>query len=194
MTVKTSFVAVLVVVLSLTAARTYAGGYARVLRAEGDKEVDDSIAANNYADAQSKEIDNRLQAEQTYFQMRDLNKEWTTANEGRPLTAEETEQIAQARAPKRTDSSELDAAGKINWPIILRDTPYQADIDQINALFADRAVEGSLNGSQYTQIQKLHDDLVATLTANAKTYKDFDLIAAKNLIDSLAYEARFATA
>ncbi|HKD35572.1 MAG TPA: hypothetical protein VKB78_02195 [Pirellulales bacterium] len=194
MTVKTSFAALLVLVLSLSAARTYAGGYARLLRAEGDKNVDDSIAANNYAAARSAEIDNQLKAEQTYSQMRDLNKEWMTTNEGRPLTAEETEQIAQARAPKRTDESQLDpASGKINWPIILRDAPYQADLDQIDSLFADRATGGTLNGGQYAEVQKLHDDLVATLTANAKNYKDYDLIAAKNLIDSLAYEARFAT-
>ncbi len=29
------------------------------------------------------------------------------------------------------------------------------------------------------------------MTANAKKYSDMDIIAAKNLIDSLVYEARF---
>ena len=81
--------------------------------------------------------------------------------------------------------------GKIAWPIILRDTPYQADVNQLDAIFAARVTQGGLNGEQYAQVQKLHDDILATMTANAKNYKDMDIIAAKNLVDSLEYEASF---
>jgi hypothetical protein len=175
-----------------TVASSYAAGYADVVRAAGDYELNNSVAAGNYADARSKEIDNNLKATQTYFQMRDVNKAWTQAHEGRPLTQEESYRIAKARAPKRTLSTQLDpVTGRINWPIILRAAPYQAALDELDKLFAQRATEGTLTGEQYAVVQKLHDDLVATLTSYAKNYKDFDLIAAKNILDSLAYEARF---
>src|SRR5947209_12006414 len=71
-----------------TAAQSYAAGYADVVRAAGEAEVNDSIAAGNYADARSKEIDNRLKGTQTYFQMKDINKKWQEANKIPPLTQE----------------------------------------------------------------------------------------------------------
>ena len=58
---------------SSTVAGSYAHGYADVVRSAGEAELNDSIAAGNYADSRSKEIDNRLKATQTYFQMRDIN-------------------------------------------------------------------------------------------------------------------------
>jgi hypothetical protein len=175
-----------------TVASSYAAGYADVVRAAGDFELNNSVAAGNYADARSKEIDNDVKGTQAYFQMREINRAGTQALEGRPLTREESYRIAKARAPKRTLSTQLDpVSGTINWPIILRAAPYQADLDKLDKLFAQRSVEGTLNGDQYAEVQKLHDDLVAILTANAKNYKDFDLIAAKNILDSLAFEARF---
>jgi hypothetical protein len=177
---------------SSTVAGSYAHGYADVVRSAGEAELNDSIAAGNYADARSKEIDNRLKATQTYFQMRDINKKWTEANKTPPLTQEEAYRWAKAMAPKRAASTQLDPlTGKIAWPIILRDRPYQADINQLDAIFAARVTQGGLNGEQYAEVQKLHDDILANMTANAKNYKDIDIIAAKNLVDSLAYEARF---
>ena len=175
-----------------TAASSYAAGYADVVRAAGDYELNNSVAAGHYAEARSKEIDNDVKSTQAYFQMRQINRAGTQALEGRPLTQEESYRIAKARAPKRTLSNQLDpVTGKINWPIILRAAPYQSDLEQLDKMFAQRSVEGTLNGDQYAEVQKLHDDLVAILTANAKNYKDFNLIAAKNILDSLAFEARF---
>jgi hypothetical protein len=175
-----------------TVAGSYAHGYADVVRAAGEAELNDSIAAGNYADARSKEIDNRLKAEQTYFQMRDLNKKWTEANKTPPLTQEEAYRWAKALAPKRPTSGQLDpVTGKILWPIILRSAVYKDPVDQIDSLFAVRTTQGSLDGDQFALVQKAHDDIMATMTANAKKYSDMDIIAAKNLIDSLVYEARF---
>jgi hypothetical protein len=177
---------------SSTIAGDYARGYADEVRAAGEAELNDSIAAGHYANARSKEIDNRLKATQTYFQMRDINKKWTEANKTPPLTQEEAYRWAKALSPKRAGSTQLDpVTGKIAWPIILRDAPYQSAIDQLDAIFAARATQGTLNGDQYAEVQKLHDEIVATMTQNAKNYKDYDIIAAKNLIDSLAFEARF---
>jgi hypothetical protein len=175
-----------------TVAGSYAHGYADVVRAAGEAELNDSIAAGNYADARTKEIDNRLKATQTYFQMRDLNKQWTEANKTPALTQEEAYRWAKALAPKRATSSQLDpVTGKILWPIILRSVAYKQPVDLIDALFAARATQGTLDSDQFAQVQQAHDEILATMTANAKKYKDMDIIAAKNLIDSLVYEARF---
>ncbi len=81
--------------------------------------------------------------------------------------------------------------GKILWPIILRSAAYKDPVDQLDSLFAARTTQGSLDGDQFALVQKAHDDIMATMTANAKKYSDMDIIAAKNLIDSLVYEARF---
>jgi hypothetical protein len=175
-----------------TVAGSYAHGYADVVRAAGEAELNDSIAAGNYADARSKDIDNKLKAEQTYFQMRDINKQWTEANKTPALTQEEAYRWAKALAPKRATSSQLDpVTGKILWPVILTATAYQQPRDLLDSLFAARATQGTLNGDQFVEVQQAHDEILATMTANAKKYKDLDIIAAKNMIDSLAYEARF---
>jgi hypothetical protein len=177
---------------SSTVAGSWAHGYADVVRAAGEAELNNSIAAGNFADARSKEIDNRLKATQTYFQMRDINKQWTEANKTPPLTQEEAYRWAKALAPKRPTSGQLDpVTGKILWPIILRAAAYNDSRDQLDSLFAARVTQGSLDGDQFALVQQAHDNIMATMTANAKSYSSMDIIGAKNLIDSLVYEARF---
>jgi hypothetical protein len=171
---------------------SWAHGYADVVRAAGEAELNNSIAAGNYADARSKEIDNRLKATQTYFQMRDINKQWTEANKTPALTQEEAYRWAKALSPKRATSSQVDpVTGKILWPIILTSAAYNQPRNLLDSLFVSRATQGALNGDQFAQVQQAHDAILATMTANAKKYSDMDIIAAKNLIDSLVYEARF---
>jgi hypothetical protein len=175
-----------------TVGGSYAHGYADVVRSQGEAQLNDSIAAGNYADARSKEIDNRLKAEQTYFQMRDINKRWTEANKLPPLTQEEAYRWAKELAPTRPNTSQLDpVTGKVMWPILLRDTPYQESCDQLDKLFAARATQGTFNYDQYAQVQQAHDDIVAAMTKNAARYKSSDIATAKNFIDGLNYEARF---
>ena len=174
-----------------TVAQSYAQGYADVVRAAGDYEVNNSVAANNYAAARSQEIDNRLKATQTYFQMRDINKKWTEANKTPPLTQEAAYRWAKQMAPARLTSGQLDpVTGQILWPIALRDPIFGTPCKQIQDAFVARINQGALDYGQFEQVQKAHDEIVALLTKNANRYKDMDLIAAKNMIDSLVYEAR----
>jgi hypothetical protein len=175
-----------------TAAQSYAAGYADVIRAAGDAEVSDSVAAGNYAAARSQEIDNHKKAVETYFQLKEVNKRETAKIEGPPLTQEQLYLWNKSMAPKRPNTAMLDpVTGKIAWPIILRTNLYAAPCHTLDGLFSERASTGSLNGDQYAAVQDSYNTILSTLTANASKYSDMDIIAVKKLIDALLYEARF---
>ncbi len=175
-----------------TVGQSYAQGYADVIRAAGDAEVSDSVAAGNYAAARSAEIDNHKKAVETYFQLKEINKAETAKIEGPPLTQEQLYLWNKSMAPRRPNTAMLDpVTGKISWPIIMRSSLYAQPCRTLESLFAARASTGSFDADQYAQVQQTSNAILSILTANAKNYGDMDIIAVKNLMDSLVYEARF---
>src|SRR5205814_7688592 len=85
-----------------------AHGYADLVRSAGAYNLMTSEAYKNYEDARKKNIENRLQWTQTYFEMRRINDEYRRAQYERDKrTQEDFIRYAQAAAPKRLASSQL---------------------------------------------------------------------------------------
>src|SRR5262245_1452923 len=76
-------------------------GFADVVRSQGMANVMNSVAAGNFEDARKKYMENRMQATQTYFDMRRYNQEARKAERGTPLSTEQYVRLARQQAPDR---------------------------------------------------------------------------------------------
>jgi len=162
-----------------TPASAYARGLAAMTRAAGQYNLLSSQARIARAEARRYELENQLQAMETYFKMRLRNREYRALLRGPRPTLDDLKRYAAAGRPERLSPSELDSVtGDISWPILLRDDRYADYRARLEALFAERAASAQLSTSAYP------------LEKRVARVPQMDYIAAKRFIQSLAYEAR----
>ena len=89
-----------------------ARGMADVIRSAGAANLMNSEAAKNYQDAQKKYIENRMQATETYFEMKRVNKEYRDANREAPPTQDQLIRLSKSRLPDRLGPTSLDPADR----------------------------------------------------------------------------------
>lgn len=176
-----------------TAAEGYQRGFADVLRSAGEANLRNSEAANNYQDARSKDLDNRLKATDTYFEMRRVNKSYRDSQRKPRLSNEQLHRIAAQGRPNRLDPTDLDPiTGAIAWPMILQQDTYKAYRKQLETLFAKRAESSGVIGAQaYQAIQKSVGEALATLKENVASYGGKDYIETRRFLESLGAEASY---
>ena len=165
-------------------------GFADVVRSAGAANLMNSAAAQNWEAARKQYIENRLQATETFFDMRRVNAESRAAERPRPLSTEQYVRLARQQAPVRLSVSQFDPlSGTISWPGILQDNQYKAEREAIEKLFQERAKGTTSNSAKIdAAIQALADKLKpAAQTTSANEY-----IQAKKFVDSLANEAKMA--
>jgi hypothetical protein len=176
-----------------TAGESHARGFADVVRSAGETNLRNSEAAINYQEARSRHLDNRLKGTQTYFEMRRINKSYRDEQRKPRRSTEQLFRIAQGDKPARLTPAELDpVTGTIQWPIVLEDQRYQKYAEELQRQFAERAqTSGVIGFEAYEKIQQTINEALAALKSNVGRYKPNDYLAAKRLLESLAYEARF---
>ena len=105
-----------------------AHGLADVIRSIGDANLSNSAAAVNFSEARRREIENQKQWTETYFAMRDFNRQQRDAEIKRQRgNAEDWVRYAQAGKPKPLSNHDLDAVtGEIRWPILLNSQDFAA--------------------------------------------------------------------
>ncbi len=146
---------------SSTAAESYQRGFADVVRSAGAANLMNSAAMKNVEDARSKYIDNRLQATQTYFEMKRINKDYRDANAAPRPTSEQLHRLAKQQTPGTLPPTDLDpVTGAIAWPEVLTTDVYAPYRESLEALYADRASTGGQVGyEQYQQIRKTVNEM-----------------------------------
>ena len=174
-----------------TAAGSYLNGMANVVRSAGYYNVMNSVAAQNWEQAYSYDLDNRLKATNTYFEMRRANAAAKAESRPPAASAEDLARYAAEMAPKRLTSTELDpVTGEIAWPTLLKDDRYSKLRDEVDRLYSQRqASSGST--SNYRAIVAAIDALRKTLIKNIDDYNPGNYVESRNFLDSLQYEARF---
>jgi len=177
-----------------TAAEGGLRGMASVARSAGAYNLQTSQAAINMTEAQSNYIKNRDEATNTYFQMREANREYRARERGPRPTMEALVRYAQAGKPKRLSPSELDSvAGSVSWPTLLQTDRYAKSRTQLEKLFAKRAEQGVISYEDQAQIAAATKAMLAELKGQVREVPQMDYIAAKRFIENLAYEARIPT-
>ena len=172
-----------------TAAEGFQRGFADVVRSAGQYNLDTAQAANIGQDTVSKYLDNRMKGTDTYFQMREANRQYRRQLKTPPLSSEQLYRIAAEQAPKTLASSDLDPlTGDIAWPLVLQGDEYEDVRIKLDGLFALRAKEGS--ASHVFEIQQVANDALAQLKANIKNYPAPEYMKAKRFLESLSFSAR----
>jgi hypothetical protein len=177
---------------SSTVAEGYGRGLANVIRAKGDYNLATSAAAVNFSEARRREIENRSLWTQTYFEMREVNRQQRDAEIKRQRgNPEDYPRYAQAAKPKPLSNRELDAVtGEIHWPVLLTAANYDNQREALAKVFASRAYHGVLKAEDFLSAIRTIDEIAARLSERIKELPPQQFVEARRFLKSLAYEAR----
>lgn len=174
-----------------TAAGGYLAGLGQAIRAQGQYNLDTSAAAINMTEADRRAIENQKLWTETYFEKRRINQAYRDSQRRPRGDAETWVRLAQVRSPGRLSPSELDpVTGHINWPDGLMNDAYTRDRQEVERLFADRALaHGAIGPQMHQQITLAINSMLATLKSYIKDYSTNQYVASRNFLNSLAFEA-----
>lgn len=178
-----------------TVAGNYYSGLGRAIRAQGQYNLDTSAAAINLQEARSRQLDNRKQWTQTYFEMRDINKAWRDKQRQSVESPEAWVRLAQRTAPSQLSASQLDpVTGAIAWPPGLDGPTFAGDREKLDPLFADRArAHGAIGVETHAEIRGLIDQMLAKLKDHIREYNTDQYLASRSFLTGLRYEATLPT-
>ena len=179
---------------SSTAAEGYQRGFASVVRSAGAANLMNSAALSNVEDARSKNIDNRLQATKTYFEMKRYNKDYRDATSKPRPTSEQLFRLAKGATPNQLSPIDLDpVTGMINWPAVLKTDSFEEQRGNLEALYADRAnAGGKIEIQQYQEIRKNVRAMQAELRGQIKDIPPQVFTSANAFLKKLEYAADHA--
>jgi hypothetical protein len=163
-------------------------GRGDVLRAWGEANYNNSLALLNSQEAYSRYLDNRLKAISTYFDMRELNRQYRAEERGQRPSEEDLARYAKERAPDRLAAHQMDAAyNRLIWPEALRDARFDAEREAVDELMMHRGA-----GSENREIQQLTTAMIESLRTQVHAMKPNDYVVARRFLTSLHYEMNFA--
>jgi hypothetical protein len=170
-------------------------GLGDVVRSIGDANLSNSAAALNLSEFQLRAIENRKQSIQTYFAMRDFNRQQREAEISRQRgNPADFARYAQAGKLQPLTNFELDAVtGEIRWPLLLTASMFDAQRAQLEKLFANRAYHGVLRAEDYLAAVRLTGDMIASLKDQIHEVPPQQYLSAKRFLEGLTYEASLAT-
>jgi len=174
-----------------TPGESYARGLSDMTRSQSIANLNNSEAAINMTEAARKGMENRQQWTDTYFQMRDANRQYRAQERGPKATMEDAVRYAQLGKPAALSPSELDTVdGAISWPMLLQSPQYADYRAQLESLYAKRAEYGGITTDDYFQINRTTGAMLDALKTQVRNVPPAEYMAARRFIESLAYEAR----
>lgn len=179
---------------SSTATEGFLRGRAAVVQAAGQTNYLNSIAAVNLQEANKRAIENRGLYVRTYFENKEINRQYREKYASTPVTAEQWARIVEASVPKRLTAEQFDpATGALVWPHILRTDAYKAIRERIDELVATRSPDNSGDGSpSQRELASLVNAMKLLLKGNIDTVTGSQYGTAKRFLQSLDYEAQLS--
>ncbi|MGD9723780.1 MAG: hypothetical protein AB7O59_04485 [Pirellulales bacterium] len=171
-----------------TAAGSSMTGMANVISAKGDYNLSTSAAAVNMTQAQKNEIENRQQYTNTYFEMRETNRQAREAERGPRMTAEQLARVAHEYAPKPLSPGEMNAmTGKVQWPAPLQTDVFAGDRQKLERILGSYGQTGTLNYSDQTKARQIINDMNKQLKGQIRMLPGPDYMASKSFLESLMF-------
>jgi hypothetical protein len=167
-------------------------GLGALALSEGQANYYNSLAAINGQTAYSRFVENRKNAVDAYFYMRQSNRAGREAARDVRLTREEYVTLAKKEAPANLTQQEYERTlGRIEWPAVLAGHEFAAERDAIDQIFRARSPGDFGAGSAfYGNVRQLTDAFQAKLKNKISDYDAAQYMAAKNFLRSLVYEAQ----
>ncbi len=174
-----------------TVGESHARGMSDVIRSQGMANLSNSEAAINMTEATKRNMENRDQWTDTYFQMRQKNRDYRAAERGPRPSREDFVRMAAAGRPAQLSPSELDSVtGAIDWPRALTRPEFAKSRSELENLFAKRAAYGQTNWKDSSQIDAITKKMEADLKGIIRDVSPMDYTASKRFLTSLAHENR----
>ncbi|MBN2294375.1 MAG: hypothetical protein JXM70_18245 [Pirellulales bacterium] len=171
-----------------TAAGSKLNGMANVVSAKGNYNLSTSAAAVNMTQAQSKEIQNHQQYENTYFQMKQTNQAYQKAHAGPRPTEQQLVRLAREGLPKPVSSSQVNPVnGKIKWPAVLQMPCFAENRATLEKYSAKMAANGSLNIADQIDARKTIESMFKELKQQINNVPTYDYLASHKFLRSMIY-------
>ncbi|QDT01577.1 hypothetical protein [Adhaeretor mobilis] len=154
---------------SSTAAGSALQGMSSAISAQGQKNLNDSLAARNLTAAASASIDNHTK----YVEA----QRWRMDSDKQRQQQEVAERQAKARvfnakrAPHPLTPQQYDqTTGTVGWPMLCRDASYKSYQEKIDELLVKRAKYGSLQMEEFMAVEEQIKEWVAAITSDKNKY------------------------
>lgn len=171
-------------------------GAADYVRAVGQANLDNSLAAMNYQEAVRRSLENSLKYAETYYARRDLWFDYQEEHQRKPLTMEGYRKLSEAAGAPRLAPEQFDAqTGHVRWPDLLQAKvlePYRVRIDQ--ALATRSNDDYGFGSKAYEEVRSMSEAMQEILDRNRKAVPSHLYVHATQFLRSVAFEARFAPA
>jgi len=178
-----------------TAAEGAARGMADVARSAGQYNLMTSKAAINMTEAQRNNSENREQWTDSYFKMRQANKQYRATERAPRATMEDLVRFAQAGKPQQLSPSELDiVSGAVSWPTVLKTEPFRQEREKLDALFAARARQGVLSFEEQSEAEAAKAAILRQLQSQIDALPPAQYMQSKRFVEGLVFTARQPTA
>ena len=169
-------------------------GTAEVLRSAGEFNKHTAGANVLQEEARRRAIDNRYNAVQTYFEVRQLNERYRAVERGPQPVLEDMLRYTRAALPERLPATALNRdTGVIYWPALLRRPEFAEHRARLEQIFQGRGHSDSGVASvSYLEIQEEAARMLATLQNHVRKTDPTAYIHGKKFVTSLGFEGRFA--
>ena len=166
-----------------TIAEGYGRGLGDVTRSRGLANLYNSRARINNEIARQKYIENRKLWTQTYFEMRDINREWRFGNLVAP-TQEDLARRAKEKLPDRLPEGKIQG-----WPILLRASEFDLHRTELEVLFKMREEMGQLEIGHVIRVDQIVEEMEAIIFEYKGHLKGNITIEARKFLASIRYES-----
>ncbi len=152
-----------------TVGESYSRGMADVIRAQGEQNLNNSVAAGNFEDARSKYLDNRIKSVETYWARREIYDRRMA--EQAYARQQSREAFFSRTLLQPLSDSQFDAtSGRIQWPILCREQEFDGFRTTIDEAFGQLATSGLLSMSEFTAASNAIRDFRGVLQQNRDNF------------------------
>lgn len=153
---------------SSTAAGDAMQGMASAISAQGEANLNNSLAARNLEEAYSRALDNRQKHIET-FRWREDSARQIQQQQMAEHRAEMEPWLAKQRLQPLTSAQFDPTSGVVEWPKLCLDPRYDKYRNRLNELFQKRSQYGALSMDEFTEVENLIKDWRGAITADSRT-------------------------
>lgn len=142
-----------------------------------------------YEEAKSKNMLNKLLWTETYFKMREINREARKKEKDPAVDNERAKRLAKKAAPRPLTEEQFDkSTGNIKFPIVLKDDIFQTYRINLQYKIKEFIKLEDKDYESYNSLRRSIEFLLDILKNNAKKYEMAEYGQAKTFLESLLYE------
>lgn len=142
-----------------------------------------------YEEAKSKNMLNRLLWTETYFKMREINREARKKEQGPAVDNETAKRIAKNAAPRPLTQEQFNrVTGEVKFPIVLKDNVFQTYRINLQYQLKEFVRLQDKDYDSYNSLRRSIEFLSNLLKENVKKYEMGEYGQAKTFLESLLYE------